>query len=515
MKKGLLMMVLALVMTMVLSVGALAEENYVEIKARDVVVNRNTETMGCRFDGVDDYCLIDAHGNPVTEPLYAEMRAVSDAPFFRVSVHAADGVHDEGLIDEKGNTLIPCQYADVSVISDRWATGVKLVPSSSDDKDYTFTNWNTNEKSFYRIETVDFYFRGTLAGTLTRSEYDGYPMAYGDYICVTARDKTKTYYNSRMEKSPKQGEYGEYETTYHRGKSTYTHNGSGQEAFTAGCTLTPDEVVQSIVYENGKVYDLQGGEPFKPAQNYDLVRTFKGGYAVVSMNRMKGLIDETGKEIIPVEYDDVGNYEDDPLRYGCISVVKDGKFGFVDASNRVTCNFVYPNDIVTNRGTFGSVKNLDGTIIVLSGRVGELPEHYAEVSMMTGARAFQATNAEGNVALIDIFGQTLVPYTDAYSISYNRDATVAAISMGGRVYRIYHFEKASQEEKAKGSAAAGDTWTCSNGHEGNTGNFCGKCGEPRPAEKQEDEKIFCTGCGTAYEGPDIPNFCPNCGTKLK
>ena len=26
-----------------------------------------------------------------------------------------------------------------------------------------------------------------------------------------------------------------------------------------------------------------------------------------------------------------------------------------------------------------------------------------------------------------------------------------------------------------------DTWTCVNGHEGNTGKFCTECGAPKPA----------------------------------
>lgn len=46
-------------------------------------------------------------------------------------------------------------------------------------------------------------------------------------------------------------------------------------------------------------------------------------------------------------------------------------------------------------------------------------------------------------------------------------------------------------------------WTCSCGSV-NNGKFCPNCGAKKP------ERIFCTNCGHAIEGPK-PKFCPNCG----
>ena len=91
------------------------------------------------------------------------------------------------------------------------------------------------------------------------------------------------------------------------------------------------------------------------------------------------------------------------LKYGYISAVKDGKFGFLDAAGNVTCPFTYPTEIVRNYGTFATIKNLDGKLIVLSAAVGELPEHYTDVSIPSsyGCRAFVATNDLNQYALID------------------------------------------------------------------------------------------------------------------
>ncbi len=520
--------VMLAVLMLIPSVVVLGEENYVDLKARDLELNAYCEVLACRFDGSDAYCLIRPDGTKITDEIYSSIRSISSYPYYRVEVKSADGVHDEGIIDEEGSVLIPAEYADVSVVSDRWAYGIRLTPSSADDKDYTFTNWNTGDKSFYRIDTVHFYYRGTLAGTLNRTDFDGYPSAYGDYLCVTARDKTRVYYNSRMEKSPYQPEYsGEYSSYYKNRATHYTHNGTGQAAFEPGCTLTEEEVSRSIVYENGKFLNLQGEEAFKAAQNYDYVQEFRGGYAVVRMNQLCGLIDATGREVIPPEYEEVGNYEDHPLKYGVIQAVKDGKFGYLDGNGNVTCRFVYAKDIVRSYGPLATIKNLDGTIIVLSGVAGELPEHYAEVEMRTNSCVFEAKNEAGERCLINLKGETLIPYTDTNYITFNLEGTVAFCNMGSRNYRIYHYPGNQREltEEADGTGEsvgetaqeqtetqpAGDgSWTCSNGHEGNTGNFCPVCGEQRPAQE-----IICPVCGAHYAAGEVPNFCPEDGTKLK
>ena len=50
-----------------------------------------------------------------------------------------------------------------------------------------------------------------------------------------------------------------------------------------------------------------------------------------------------------------------------------------------------------------------------------------------------------------------------------------------------------------------DTWTCVNGHEGNTGNFCSECGAPRPAASDVEWT-----CANGHGG-NTGNFCAECG----
>ena len=55
-----------------------------------------------------------------------------------------------------------------------------------------------------------------------------------------------------------------------------------------------------------------------------------------------------------------------------------------------------------------------------------------------------------------------------------------------------------------------ETWTCINGHTGNTLNFCPFCGAPRPPKE-------CPNCGFDFseiENLSQLNFCPHCGTRI-
>ena len=62
-------------------------------------------------------------------------------------------------------------------------------------------------------------------------------------------------------------------------------------------------------------------------------------------------------------------------------------------------------------------------------------------------------------------------------------------------------EPAGTAEAVKAPAAG--AWTCENGHEGNTGNFCPECGAAKPAEETWT-------CPNGHEG-NTGRFCPECG----
>ena len=527
MKSRIAALTMALVMLLCMMPAAMnAETLSFSSRDRDVTLIQSTKNFYYRPDGSSYYRLITSDGVELvsTSAHYTSMYSTSSYSFLKVEAPSEDGVHDEGLLDPMGRVLVPAKYARVEIISDRWQAGIHLTPSSADDKDYTFT-FSNNEKKFYRIDAVDFYFDGQMVGTLSRSDYAGdYTSAYGAYIMVTNTAKEKIFYNSKMEKSPRVPQYsGEFETESRSNGTVYYHVGSGQQVFVESCTLNPADLVDPYLYDHGIMYDIRGRMLYKTEQYYDSVYKFYEGYARVRMNRLYGLMDEQGREVIPPLYEDLTYSAEHPFMFGYTMAEKDGKFGFLDMQGNVTCPFTYNYDLVKRRGTFGVVQDLTGTYIVLSAAVGELPEHYAEVSFPTynGCLAFVATNANKEMSIVDIYGNTLLPYTNLYrSITLSNDGSLALLYSSNTGYTVMRFQvEAAQKAPEVPAPAVTETpaakddgsWTCVNGHSGNTGNFCGECGSPRPVE----EKLTnCPNCQYKF-GDQVPNFCPNCGQSLK
>lgn len=92
------------------------------------------------------------------------------------------------------------------------------------------------------------------------------------------------------------------------------------------------------------VYDLNGNL----LDTYDLLRKNLSGNAIFAVKKggKWGYIDGYGKVIIPLEYEEVGNFSE-----GLAAVHKDGKWGYINLKNEV----VIPIEF-TNRGV-GSFKN--------------------------------------------------------------------------------------------------------------------------------------------------------------
>lgn len=78
---------------------------------------------------------------------------------------------------------------------------------------------------------------------------------------------------------------------------------------------------------------------------------------------------------------------------------------------------------------------------------------------------------------------------------------MAANAGGANVGQLY----ANGQAQAAPAAAPAGGWTCPKCGTVNTGNFCGNCGEKKPA----DGKWICPKCGAENAG----NFCSTCGEK--
>ena len=477
------------------------------------------------------YKIVTADGQELTSEPYIQVYPRGE--MFEVAVES--GLNTLGLIDAQGNEVVPMQYGDVEVYSDKWCAGVKLVEATAENYDY-----KSFDGDFYLVEANDFYFNGQLVGTLGRMDVDTYAIyVHGDYLYIKDREGNYGYYNSAFERSSYEDDYPSSSEYEERGSGIY-HRGSNQKAFTAGCTLTADEVERCYEVVDGRVVDLQGNELGVVDSRFSSVGNFIGDYAYVRTNDGKyGLIDYTAREVIPAEYSS-SSYGSEYFEGGYQILVKDGKVGYVNRNGEVTCEFRYAEGSVDSvyRMPMTTLSDLEGNVIVLSGAAGELPERYAEVNHPTGGcPLFAAMDYEGNAGVVDLYGQIVIPFDGLYDDTYDftisqdgrvilcRDAdnnrvvytidyaegapatgvaeTEEAAVAGGALIDLKNNTAADVEEETE---AEENGWTCECGQK-NEGKFCSDCGTKRP-----EDKLACKKCGYEPEAGTTPKFCSECGT---
>lgn len=516
MKKALaLLSVLALILTGTTAFAQSTVTGSFTLDSRSVELNPLTNTLAVWKDDPGCYVLMNAAGRELTTRAYLKMDDNNE--FYEVAVE--DGLNNIGLIDSEGAEVLPMAYADIEYLSDRWQVGVVLEPATVENYDYK----SFGGDSFYLVTSYDFYYQGAKVGTLSRTAYHS-ATAYGAYLYVRDKEGNYAYYDSSFVQSSYTGDGYNSEYEEHYQDHSIWHRGSNQQAFTAGCTLTPEDVSVSIYAINNQFFDLQGNLLFTAANPYDSIRKFQGDYALVKAYGKYGLIDRNGTEVVPCQYDEINCYD----RYfgaGYQVAVRDGKVGFVDLNGRETTEFKYgSSNAHSSYSPFTDLKDMENNIIVISGAIGELPEKYEEVSYARSKDScpILLVKKDGKAGAIDLYGNEVVAlngdYDSSYDLSVSNDGTLIVGYLGSRQYRVYNLEHsaeaaaptpASETAQPDASAEPEQTgWTCPGCETENSGNFCTSCGTARP-----EEGVSCGKCGYVPEG-ETPNFCPNCGTKM-
>lgn len=502
---------LVILLALCLFCSVAAAEVSVDVKVvdvRDLTLNEGANTFVIRTDS-RQYQVVDSEMNPLS----AEYPRI-DTRDGQYKVCTQDNTW--GLLDGQGKELIAPAYDDIQTISERWAVGITLKESTAENYDYE--SWFSETKKFYLIDTADIFYCGEKKSTLTRLEWN-YAYAYGDYLVIQNREKKYSAYNKDFVQSAFELEYSsEYSENYNTGK--VIHVGSGQEAFVPGCTLTPDEVQQYVwINRYDMLIDLQGNEiaDLSDYQNMHSVDKESNLIRVKNNKKKLGLLDATGKMIVPCEYDEFGYDFTSAQKMGYIYAVKDGKAGFVNLKNGKESGFDFLESAGRQRSAFIVIEDPREGVILISAVAGELPGRYKEVDIPYSSAVMFATVQEmdGRIHVIDAKGND--PLTDtpeiknSYNVSYSKDGSIILVKDIAGAYHIYKvtYTEDPEENLDEANIESGDgaeTWTCENGHEGNTGKFCGQCGAAKPA-KEEDGTWTCEN---GHEG-NTSNFCTECG----
>ena len=476
----------------------------IDFSARNMDLNPVANTL-MKQNEDRTYQVVDADGN-VLSASYADMSVRSG--FYRVTNES--GVNTQGLLDGQGQVIIPLEYGSIEIISDRWQAGIVLKNSTAENYDYK--SWSGD--GFYLIDRVDLYYRGTKKGSLTRMDWNS-ADAYGDYLRVQNRERNYTFYNRDMQPSSREADgSSEYDDEYRT--KTVWHQGSGQQAFTSSCTLTKDEVEQYYWEANGRVLDLQGNTVGDVA-NFASVYSPKGDYIRVRNGaNLYGLVDYTGKVILPCAYESMESDVEGAAMTGYLYVEKDGKGGYVNLATGKEAGFEYSKDAIRySYACFAKVNDLDGSTILISAAVGKLPTKYKDmrahyVDRNVSNQLVAVEDMEGHAGVLGLMGEEIIPldgsYDDVYDFTISNDGSLILASKEWGSYTVYrvNYDPDLSAYSATSNSSDDATWTCPNGHSGNTGKFCSECAAPRP------ENNGTWTCSNGHGG-NTGKFCPKCG----
>ena len=504
------------ILLLALALCLICTSAFAEVKtvaAKDLSLNKAADTFVIRKDN-KKYQVVDADMNPLSAEYY-EISATSEG-LYTITTESGK----KGLLSGNGEQLIAAAYDDINRYGDRWATGITLKEATAENYDYK-SFWN--ETKFYLIDTVDLYYGSTKLHTFTRMEFES-ANAFGDYLIIQDRERNRSAYNKEFVKSPvvPESSYSEYNENWNTGK--VIHVGSGQEAFTAGCTLTPDEVQQTVWIKKDSLVDLQGNVLADLTMYYSKSVDRETGLIKVQDNyKKRGLLDSAGNVLIPCKYDELGYDLDLALESGYLYAVKDGKGGFVSLKNGTEKGFEFLESAGKQRSAFIVIEDPREGTILISAAAGELSGRYKSADVPYNSAAMYATVEEfdGRIHVIDVFGNEVLEdnpeIKNTYSIDFSNDGTLILAQDIERKYHVYKMDlsKYTQEDAGqtviKAPASEDGTWTCPNGHEGNTGNFCATCGEKKPEPEAQPEDGTWT-CPNGHEG-NTGNFCTVCGEK--
>ena len=346
----------------------------------------------------------------------------------------------EGTVNVDGSVMIPVTYDDIKIFNDRWGAGITWKEGTEEDYDYKVTYivlGGENEVRFMQIDTVDFYYLNEKKGSISREEYRSVD-AYGDFLRLRDPEGNASFYNKDFEKSPAGPDaYSEYDYDYKN--NTVIHNGSGKEAFCAGCELTADQVQQTIFAKGNELVDLQGNVLADlGSYTYSAVNVSEN-LVTVKEGDKEGLLDETGKAVIPCKYDSIGYSMDLAKKTGLLDVELDGKLGFVSLKDGSEGGFVFSKDEAKAKGAF--IYREDNGTVTIATIAGQLPTTYAKIYPARVAPYAAVTDAEGKISLIGLAGENVLPDMPEVkydsSINCSADGTMILVYTAEREYILY------------------------------------------------------------------------------
>jgi hypothetical protein len=150
---------------------------------------------------------------------------------------------------------------------------------------------------------------------------------------------------------------------------------------------------------------------------YDRVGNFKEGMAPVYIGKFLGFIDKTGKEIVPVIYEE--DYKADEFTDGVAIVTKNGLSGLVDKTGKLIVPHEYKHIGQFSEGIAEAYKADGKTGFINAQGKTVIPFEYNILSLLGGAKCVNGMVPvkDGKKGYIDKTGKVIVPFE--YEAVYN------------------------------------------------------------------------------------------------
>ena len=387
----------------------------------------------------DGCCMQDADGNALTGTDYT--RFEYEHGYIKGRARTEE-VNNYGVLTQSGDLIIPCEYGDIRIENGSWALGIKLV--LADANNYDYESWFSSEDKYFLIETVDVYHltgdSAVLAGSFPRENFMD-AEAEGDYIKIQNRaDETVTLYD------------GDFQVVAQDLRSIYDDVEQAQEYVTFS--------------ENGQqgIADRDGNVLAAPAFRY-VYDILEDGYVIVSTGDKEGMIDLTGKVVVPAEYDHIQrNYYGaaDYAGYvaaGYVACDRDGKTAFCDLNGNETMEAKYAKDNVDVYGASALLTDMEGNVRLLAAdgveTVLDQAHSDARVLYYSDGRLYTFTDADYNYGLMDWHGNELLP-AQYNSIKLSGDGSMLLVGIDYSNCELYTVDYGMNDAAAAPAADNGN-----------------------------------------------------------
>lgn len=288
--------ILALCMALLLPLCASAATVTSSHEATGVVyMGAYSKTYVVQLD--NGYQIYAADGTPIG-PVWAQMGPLQNGNYYKVI--NGDKIN---VITAQGEMVMPESYFGYASPGTGWILGILMEDTTDENADYT-----SNSGAKMNMLRADVVIDNKLVGSIPRGPY--MPTAktgvIGEYLYALHEDGRCVFFDKNLQITA-DITLAEKPTEFMLVDGKYVYTPTQQPAFCAECTLTPDQVTQSVIVDGCNIIGLQGQVIATLPSDGHINAVVHNGYVrhyfFSGNNTYKSLWNAEGKQLIPSAYD--------------------------------------------------------------------------------------------------------------------------------------------------------------------------------------------------------------------